>query len=93
MRSVSATSVNPDSRIHPSGWPTVAGRSCFIRVNRGIEITLAELQFPCALDPHLARAPIDSRGLAPDLVGIDEDAAGSQVLEDVGEKMTLAAVG
>src|SRR5229473_1435325 len=69
------------------------GQVMFHPLNRGIEVTLCHFQFACALGPHLTRALLDSRGLASDLVGIDEDAAGSQVLEDVGEKMTLAAVG
>src|SRR5229473_364826 len=69
------------------------GQVMFHPLNRGIEVTLCHFQFACALGPHLARALLDSRGLASDLVSIDEDAAGSQVLEDVGEKMTLAAVG
>jgi hypothetical protein len=46
-----------------------------------------------AFDPDLARALFDHRSLARNLVGIDEDAAGGQVLEDVSEEMTLAAVG
>jgi hypothetical protein len=52
------------------GWQVV-----FHPLNR-IEVTLADLQFACALGAHLARALIDSRGLAPDLVSINEDAAG-----------------
>jgi hypothetical protein len=37
----------------------------FHRLNRRIEVTLGDFQFACALEPHLARALIDSRGLAP----------------------------
>ena len=65
----------------------------FHPLERGVEVTLSDFQFARAFHPPLARALIDSRALARDLVGIDEDTAGSQVLEDVGEKMTLAAVG
>ncbi len=76
------------------GWsPFVALQVPYHLLKRDIEVTLADLQFACALGPHLARALLDSRALARDLVSIDEDATGSQVLEDVGEKMTLAAVG
>src|SRR6266851_1130979 len=41
------------------------GQVMFHPLNRSIEVTLADLQLACALDPHLARALIDSRGVSP----------------------------
>ncbi len=63
---VSASNLGESGLAHPRELlADGCGQVMFHPLNRGIEVTLADLQLACALDPHLARALIDSRGVSP----------------------------
>src|SRR5713101_7594683 len=63
---VSASDLGEPGLAHPRELlADGCGQVMFHPLNRGIEVTLADLQLACALDPHLARALIDSRGVSP----------------------------
>src|SRR5260370_6048894 len=71
---VSASDLGESGLAHPRELLADGrGQVMFHLLEGGIEVTFGDFQFACAPGPHLARALIDGRALASDLVSIDED--------------------